>query len=221
MRGLVILGCGNFGQTAYYFFEHDSDYDVKAFVVDAEFQEADAFMGLPVAAFEEVQTRFPPDDHDMFVAVGLRDVNRQRAAKMREAEAKGYRLASYVSSRAVVPADLAVLPNTWIMETAHVHPYVTLGRHTIVWSRTTIGLKSKVGDDCWISGGLIGESVNVGDRTFVGLGATVASFVSVGKANIIGAGALVLKDTNDFEIYRGHGSRPSTVPSTRFNRFNG
>ena len=38
-------------------------------------------------AFEEVQERYPPDDHDLFVAVGLRDVNRQRAAKVLEAEA--------------------------------------------------------------------------------------------------------------------------------------
>jgi sugar O-acyltransferase (sialic acid O-acetyltransferase NeuD family) len=221
IRRLVILGCGNFGQTAHYFFVHDSDYDVSAFAVDAEFLQADSFQGVPVVAFEEVQERFPPDDHDLFVAVGLRDVSRKRAAKGIEAESKGYRLASYVSSRAVVPADLRVLPNTWIMETAHVHPYVTLGRNTIIWGRSTIGLKSSIGDDCWISGGIVGESVVVGERTFIGLGATVASFLSIGKGNVIGAGALILKDTKDFEIYRGHASTPSRVPSTRFTRFNG
>jgi len=221
LRKLVILGCGNFGQTAHYFFVHDSDYEVTAFAVDSKFLKSSSFQGIPVVAFEGVQERFPPDDHDLFVAVGLRDVNRQRAAKLDEAEKKGYRLASYISSRAVVPVDLDLAPNTWIMETAHLHPYVTLGRNTIIWSRSTIGLKTTIGDDCWISGGLVGESVNIGAGTFIGLNATIASFTSVGKSNVIGAGALILKDTKDFEIYRGRGSTPSRVPSTRFGRFNG
>ena len=61
----------------------------------------------------------------------------------------------------------------------------------------------------------------VGNGTFIGLGATIASFLTVGQRNLIGAGAVILKDTNDFEIYRGHASKPSSVPTTRFDSFNG
>jgi sugar O-acyltransferase (sialic acid O-acetyltransferase NeuD family) len=218
---LVILGCGNFGQTAHYFFVHDSEYEVVAFAADAQFLKGRSFQGVPLVAFEEVESRFPPEDHDLFVAVGLRDVNQKRAAKLVEAERKGYRLASYVSSRALVPKEHEVGPNTWIMETAHLHPFVKTGRNVVVWSRSTIGLNSTIGDDCWIAGGLVGESVSVGAGTFIGLGATVASFTSVGRQNVIGAGALILKDTKDNEIYRGAASKPSRVPSTRFGRFNG
>ena len=50
---------------------------------------------------------------------------------------------------------------------------------------------------------------------------TIASFTTVGKRNLIGAGAVILKNTKDFEVYRGHGSAPSRVPSTRFADFNG
>jgi sugar O-acyltransferase (sialic acid O-acetyltransferase NeuD family) len=221
MRRLVILGCGNFGQAVHHFFVHDSDYEVVAFTVDGEFLEASSFLGLPVVPFEEVQDRYPPDDHDVFVAIGLRDINRQRAHKTREAEAKGYRLASYLSSRASVPPDMRLAPNTWIMEGAHVHPYASVGRNVIIWSRSTVGFKSQVEDDCWISAGLLGDTVRLGGVTFVGLGATVASFVTVGKHNVIGAGAVILKDTKDYEVYRGNASTPSRVPSTRFTRFNG
>lgn len=221
MRRMIILGCGNFGQAAHYFFVHDSDYQVVAFTVDRTFMKAASFQGLPVVPFEEAQDRYPPDDHDLFVAVGLRDLNRTRAAKVLEAQGKGYRLASYVSSRAIVPPDLRPEPNTWIMEAAHVHPYVSIGRDTIIWSESAIALKSRIGDHCWIAGGLVGESVVVGDGTFIGIGAMIASFATVGKHNVIGAGAVILKDTKDFEIYRGHRSLPSRVPSTRFSRFNG
>ncbi|MBI4342466.1 MAG: transferase [Candidatus Omnitrophica bacterium] len=221
MRRVIILGCGNFGQTVHHFFVHDSDYEVVGFTVDEQFLETGSFLGLPVVAFEEVQERFPPDDHDLFVAVGLRDLNRQRAAKVKEAEAKGYHLATYISSRATVPPGLELGPNSWIMEASHVHPYASIGRDVIIWSRSTVGFKSRVNDHCWISAGLLGDAVAVGEGTFIGLGATVASFVAVGRHNVIGAGALILKDTKDFQIYRGHGSAPSRVPSTRFAKFNG
>lgn len=221
MRRLIILGCGNFGQAAHYYFVHDSDYEVVGFTVDADFLDAESFLGLPVVAFEEVQERYPPDTHDLFVALGLRDVNRRRAAKLLEAETKGYQAASYVSSRAIVPADLRPGPNTWIMENAHLHPYASIGRNVIIWGRSTVGLKSQIGDHCWISGAIVGESVIVGECTFIGLGAVVASFTTVGRSNVIGAGAVILKNTKDFEIYRGRGSAPSRVPSTRFTKFNG
>ena len=200
---------------------HDSSHDVVAFTVDAEFLDAESFRGLPVVAFEEVEKRYPPDDHDLFVAVGLRDVNRVRAAKLLQAEKKGYRLANYVSSRAMVPAGFQAGPNTWIMEGAHVHPFATLGRNVILWSTSVVGVKSRIGDHCWISGAIVGDSVTVGEGSFLGLGAVLASFTTVGKNNVIGAGAVIVKDTNDFEIYRGPASTPSRVPSTRFSKFNG
>lgn len=221
MRRLVILGCGNFGQAVHHFFVHDSEYEVVAFTVDGQFLEAASFQNLPVVAFEEIEERYPPDDHDLFVAVGLRDINRLRAKKAHEAEARGYRLASYLSSGAIVPPGMRLEPNTWIMEGAHVHPFATVGRNAIIWSRSTVGFKSRVEDDCWLSAGLLGDGVRLGAGTFVGLGATVASFVTVGKHNVIGAGAVILKDTKDYEVYRGNASTPSRVPSTRFTRFNG
>ena len=221
MRPLIILGCGNFAQTAHYYFTRDSDYQVVAFTVDAEFLEQESFLDLPVVPFEEVETRFAPSSHHFFVAMGLREVNRRRAAKLAEAEGKGYRIASYVSSRAIVPAELMAGPNTWIMENAHVHPFATIGRNVIIWGSSAVGVKSRIGDHCWISGAIVGDSVTVGEGTFLGLGSVIASFATVGKHNLIGAGALILKNTGDEQIYPGQPSEASAVPSGRFSRFNG
>ncbi len=221
MKRLVIFGCGNFARVAHYYFQHDSEYTVVAFAVDEAYQEQATFQDLPVVPFETVQDQYSPDAYHIFIALGLRELNNLRAQRISDAGRKGYRLASYVSSGAVVPADLHMAPNVWIMETAHIHPFVELAQGTIIWSRSTIGFGSRIGENCWIAGGLCGESVKVGECTFIGLGATVASFLSVGKGNVIGAGALILKDTGDFEVYKGRHSDKSPVPSTRFGRFNG
>lgn len=216
MKKLVIFGAKGFAELAHYYFSHDSDYSVAAFVVDAPYLRETSYCGLPVVALEEAITRFPPEVYDMFVAIGIHKVNRSRAAKVAEVQAKGYRLAGFVSSRADVAANLVVGPNTMIMERAGIQPFVTIGYDTIIWSSTRIGFRTRIGDHCWIVGPLIGESAAIGDYSFLGLGAIVAPFVAVGAANIIGAGALVLKDSKDFAVYRGQASTPARAPSSRF-----
>jgi sugar O-acyltransferase (sialic acid O-acetyltransferase NeuD family) len=215
MTRLVIFGARGFAELAHYFFTHDSGYKVAAFTVDGTYLQETTFCGLPVVPFEEVTRVFPPSEHDMFVAMGMQKVNRQRAAKVAESGAQGYRLASFLSSRANVPADLELRPNTMIMEYASIHPFVHIGSDTVVWSQTRIAFHTRIGDHCWIVSALFGESVEVGDYSFIGLGATIAPSVRIGASNVIGAGALIVKNTQPDEVYRATASKASRVPSHR------
>lgn len=219
MRKLVIFGVRAFAKIAHFYFERDSDYRVVAFCVDGEYLTEPRFRGIPVVAFEEIEGRFPPDDHDMFVAVGHQKTNTQRQAKVAAAQERGYRLASLVSPKAYVADDLSVGPNSIVMEYAVLQPFVKVGHDSIIWSATGMGFQTEVGDHCWIVSARFGESVVVGDNTFVGLNATIGPKVRIGKANVIGAGALILKDTKDYEVYRGQASRPASVPSYRLPSF--
>jgi sugar O-acyltransferase (sialic acid O-acetyltransferase NeuD family) len=219
MSRIVIFGAGAFAELAHYYFTHDSAYTVAAFTVDGAYLREPTFRGLPVVPYEEVPARFPPEEYGMFVAIGIGRVNRLRAAKVDEVETSGYRLASFVSSRADVAADLEVRPNTMIMERAGIQPFVAIGRDTIVWSASRIGFHTRVGDHCWLTCALFGESVTIGDFTFVGLNATVAPGLTLGRSNVIGAGALILHDTKDDEVYPGTPSVASRVPSHRLRRF--
>ena len=215
MKRIVIFGTKNFAEISHHYFTHDSDYTVSAFTVDSPYVKEATFKGLPVVPFEEVERQFPPAAYDMFVAVGIQGVNMLRSTKVDEAEKKGYRLASFLSSKASVNSDLVLRPNTMIMESVWIHPFVEIGRDSIIWSASRIAFHTRIGDHCWIVSAIFGESVTVGDHSFIGLSATIAPNVSIGKRNIIGAGALILKDTKDFEVYKGHASTPARVPSTR------
>src|SRR4051794_40387181 len=98
MSKLILFGTRAFAELAHYYFTHDSPYSIVAFTVDGIYLQESTYKGLPVVPFEEVHLHFPPDGHDLFVAVGIGKVNRRRAAKVAEAEAKGYRLAGFLSS---------------------------------------------------------------------------------------------------------------------------
>lgn len=216
---LVIFGAKGFAELAHYYFTHDSPYTVVGFTVDAAYLQAATYKGLPVVAFEEVERYFPPIECDLFVAIGYHNLNQTRAQKAIAAAAKGYHLASFLSSKADVAPDLILHPNTAIMERAGIQPLVKIGSNAIVWSGTRIGFRSQLGNDIWIVSATLGESVTVGDRAFIGLNATIAPGVTIGEGNIIGAGALITHSTKAWEIYRGRASRASRVPSFRLRHF--
>jgi sugar O-acyltransferase (sialic acid O-acetyltransferase NeuD family) len=214
-RELIIFGARAFADLARYYFTHDSPYRVVAFCVDAAHLQETTHEGLPVIATEEIVHAFPPDRCDLFVAVGIGRVNMNRAEKMQQLQALGYRLAGFCSSRAHVHPDLVVRPNVMIMEHAILQPFIEVGAGAVIWSGTRIAFRTRVEDYCWLTSGLIGETSVIGEGTFVGLGATIAPFVKVGRQNIIGAGALIMKDTKDYQVFRGPAAEASPVPSTR------
>jgi sugar O-acyltransferase (sialic acid O-acetyltransferase NeuD family) len=216
-KQLIIFGMENFAKITHYYFTNDSKYTVAGFTVDGAYVKENTYLGLPVVPFEDVERHFPPDLYEMFVAVGIRKVNQFRAAKVLQAESKGYRLASYVSSHAIVASDLKLGPNTMIMQ-SNIAPFVEIGRDSIIWVGTAIGMNGRIGEHSWIVAATLGESVVLGDYSFVGLRAIICPFVKVAKRNVIGAGALIGKDTREDSVYKGLHSRPSTVPSYRLGK---
>ena len=100
-RKLVIFGAKQIAEVCAFYFDHDSDYEVVAFTVDGEFLEEGTFAGRPVVASDEIVRTHPPSQHEMFIALSYRQMNQLRTEKYHAAKAMGYRLAQYVSSKAI------------------------------------------------------------------------------------------------------------------------
>jgi sugar O-acyltransferase (sialic acid O-acetyltransferase NeuD family) len=216
MKDLVIFGIGQIGEVIHYYFTQEARRKVAAFSVDAVYRNVDTLFGLPVVAFEELETRYPPDSHELFVAMSFRQVNKAREAKVREVEAKGYTLASHVSPRAVLWSGFKLNPNTIIMENNVIQPFVTIGRNVTLWSGNHVGHHSSIADHCFVaSHAVISGSVHVGEGTFVGVNATIRDNVRIGARNVLGAGTLILSDTPDNAVFIGAATEMSRVPSNR------
>ena len=216
MKRVLIFGTGQIGQVAHYYFSEDSDYDVVGFTVDSAFIEQGGGIALPVAPFEEVEKRFPPDQCDMFVAMGYGKLNRLREAKLREARAKGYGIAHYVSSRACVWRGFEPKDNMFLLENNTVQPFVTIGENTTLWSGNHIGHHATIGANVFIaSHAVISGSVTIGDNSFIGVNATVADNLDVGARCVVGAGALLLRDAADDSVFPAAATEKSKVTSDR------
>ncbi len=75
MKDLVIFGTGPIAELAAFYFQEDTDRRVAGFTVDAAYRQEETFLGLPLVAFESVESQFPPADFDLFVALAYTGLN--------------------------------------------------------------------------------------------------------------------------------------------------
>lgn len=208
MTKIVIFGTGSFAELAHFYFTHDSEHEVAGFSVTRDQLGATAFCGLPVVSFDEVERHFPPQSHQMFVAVGYRRVNRVRAGKFHEALAKGYTLATYVSSRCS-NWSTRIGRNCFVFEDNTIQPFVTIGDDVILWSGNHVGHHTTIGDHCFLASHVVVSGhCRIGPYCFLGVNATIRDSLTLGEATVVGAGALVMKSTEPRQVFLGERTRP-------------
>lgn len=216
MSELIIFGCGQIAEVIHYYLTQEGGHQIAAFTVDAERMERTSLFGLPVVPFETVQNDFPPERFGIFVAIGYGRLNAPRAAKLAEAEAKGYRAIGHISPRAVTPAGFVAPPNSFVMEHNTLQPFASIGRNTILWSGNHVGHHSHIGDNCFIASHVVvSGGVRVGDNSFIGVNATLRDNITVGSHCVIGAGALIMADAADYSVYPGQATEAARIRSDR------
>jgi len=218
-KPLVIFGSGDIAQLAHYYFRTDSNYEVVAFTVDSAYMTEADFCGLPVVSFEEGAQKYNPAEHELFVALSYSKLNAVRKEKYLAARELGYRLASFVSSRATVLNDGRIGDNCFILEDSTIQPFVTIGNNVTLWSGNHIGHHSTVRDHCFIAPHVaVSGGVEIGEQCFIGVNATLRDHIKVGERCVIGAGALLLADAEPEGVYIGTATERAKVPSTKLRR---
>lgn len=215
-KPIVVFGTGDIAELAHFYFARDSEIDVAAFTVDGEFLREGQFCGRPVVAFEDVASAYPPDRFDCFVALSYAKLNAVRKQKYLAAKAVGYRLVSYVSSRATVLNEGRIGDNCFILEDNTVQPFVTIGNNVSLWSGNHIGHHTVIGDHCFLASHVVvSGGVVIGEQCFVGVNATLRDHIRIGDRCVVGAGALLLADAEPEGVYLGPATPRSKVPSSR------
>ena len=211
-RKLVLFGDSAFAEIAREYFDHDSPYEVVAFTVTSEYLREPVKDGLPVVPFERVAELYPPDEHDLHIALVYNQLNRPRMTFYAAAKALGYTLANYVSSRAFVWRNVTMGDNVFIFEDNTVQPFVTLGSNLVLWSGNHIGHHSTLRDHSFISSHVvISGFCDIGSSCFFGVNSTVGNNVTIGADCLVGSGALVVKDVPAGSVLKGAMTRPEEI----------
>lgn len=206
---LIIIGDGETAEIAYEYFTHDSSFEVVGFAVESAYKKRDEFFDLPVVAFEEIEKHFSPAEHQAFAAISYTQLNRVRARIFQAVKAKGYRCASYVSSRAFVWHNVEIGENCFIFENNVIQYKVKIGDNVVLWSGNHIGHQTVIEDNVFISSHVVVSGYcEVGANSFLGVNSSIANDVKIAPDNIIAMGAVIHKNTEPRKIYKGNPGKP-------------
>jgi len=201
-KQLVIFGAGALARLAYSYFVRDTKYEIVACTVHGEHLASAQLHGLPTIPFEELARSHGPTECSLFVAVGYKRVNRDRARIFHECSELGYYLPTLVSARAHCWADLKIGRNCFVFDAVVIEPNVEIGDDVIVWSGSQISHDTSIGDHAFLGpNAVVLGNASIGARSFIGGNATVRNGVSVAEDCVVGAGALIKKDTAPGEVY--------------------
>jgi sugar O-acyltransferase (sialic acid O-acetyltransferase NeuD family) len=216
-KKLIIFGIGKIAESASYFFERDSEYNICAYIVDDLFAKLGLFLKKQVIPISEVEEKFSSAEYTVFVAVGYQGMNQLRSSKVEFFSKKGYRFANYISP--TVKGNFTIGDNSIIMDGAVIQPCVKIGNNVFVWGGAMIGHHAIINDNCYLSGGcLIGGIAQIGENTFVGLGAMVGHEIIIGKKCMLGAGTLTCKSIDDGTVLIAPNTESHRLNSDQFTR---
>jgi len=214
---LILIGDSAFAEVAYEYFTHDSEYEVVAFAVEAAHRVRDELFGLPVIDVEDMEATYAPEEHSVYVATVYTQLNRLRTRLMEIAKSKGYALASYISSRAFVWDNVSLGEHCFIFEDNTVQPFVAIGDNVVIWSGNHIGHHSLIKSHCFISSQVVLSGFcEVGEYSFLGVNATVANNITIGKDCWVGPGALIVKNTEPQSFYKASPAEPARITTHRY-----
>jgi sugar O-acyltransferase (sialic acid O-acetyltransferase NeuD family) len=202
---------------AYECFTHDSEYEVVGFAVESAYLLKHNLFGLPIVALEQIEEHFKQSDVEFYAALVYSQLNRLRTRLYKEAKNKGYRPASYISSRAFVWHNAQLGEHCFIFENNTLQPFVKIGHNVVMWSGNHIGHHSVVQDNCFISSHVvISGFCNIGQNTFIGVNASLANNIAIGEDNCIGIGLTIVNHTDSNQLYKGEQPVSAKVSAKRF-----
>lgn len=200
---VIIFGCGNIAELAFYYLRDDSDHQIVAFTQHQSFIKEETFMDLPVVAYESIQEIYPPEEYYLFAPFSATNLNKLRKNIYNEGKNKGYNFISYISSKALCfSKDIG--ENCFILENNVIQYRVKIGNNCILWSGNHIGHHSVIKDHVFITSHVVISGMCViGDYSYLGVNCCLRDNLIISPNTIIGMGTCLTKNTETYKIYIG------------------
>ena len=202
MKKVIIFGTGGFAKIIYLYLQKDPSFNIIAFTANEQTIKEKTLYDLPIIPFETIEEKYSPNEHEMFIALGYTDMNRKRAKFFKEAKDKGFKLISYVHPSTIVNDEFQMGENCFIFENNVIQPFVKLEDNIIIWTGNVISHHTTIMSHCFIvSHVAIAGNTVIEPYCFIGINATIRNSIRIAKDCIIGAGTVILKNTNEKEVY--------------------
>ena len=155
-------------------------------------------MGFPIIGTSTDIERLNDGSTDFIIGIGNNAIRKMIAEKY------NVNWVSIVHPSAQIAFNTEIGKGTAIMANAVVNVCATVGEHCIINTGAIVEHDNVIENYVHISpNAALGGSVNVGTLTHIGIGVTVKNNVDICSGCTIGAGAVVVKNTNEPGTYVG------------------
>ncbi len=212
IKKLLIFGTGTLGELAGYYFRSDTTYELQGYVDDAEFAGNKLhFSGKPVWSWEDACARYSTEDIEYFVAIGYRKTNTIRQNRYEQIKKAGYRLTSYVSSKATVLTE-NIGDNCFILENNVLQPYSVIGNNVTMWSGNHLGHHSVIENNVFITSHVvISGKCRIGVNSFLGVNSCLHDGVTIGERSVVGAGSIITESCEPRSVFQPIRTLPRVI----------
>lgn len=209
MKKVLLAGNAITAEILSTYLRRDARYEVAGFTVDDEFVTEGGVDGYRTVGLSEAINAFSSDTYRVIMAMGYGELNRSRETMFGRLKAMGYGIETYIHPNARVFTDRPVGEGSVVLPGAVIEPHARVGANTMVWSNVTLAHHSSVDDHCWVAAGtVVSGQAKVLRNTFLGVSSTVVNAVTVGEFNIVGASALISRDTKPHSVHLARSAEP-------------
>jgi len=222
MKKILLAGNSVAAEIIVGYLRQDARYQVLACVVDDEYVNSGGIEGLPSMGLSQLEVNYPADGVSFMMAMGYNDLNRSREKMFNKLKCMGYTIETYVHPDARVYSEYPLGEGAVICSGAIIEPKAKVGANTLIWAGVVLAHHSIVGDHCWVAANSVISGQAVVERnTFIGVSVTVVNKVTVGEYNIIGAAALITKDTKPGSVHLARSGEPLRYSAEDYIKFFG
>lgn len=202
MKKTIIVGTGSFAELMCAYIREFTDWEIEAFSADRVYAEREPeFSSLPVIPFDELPSRFTPEEYELFLAVGYSMMNDIRKRFFLKGKEMGYHIASFIHPSAVIFPNVSIGEGNIILERFVAEPNCTIGDGNLIWLSATLAHDSTIGSFNTLSVDMkTAGFVKIGSNCFLGVGSVITDHVTVADYTLLGAGAFLKKDSKPYDV---------------------
>lgn len=203
MKDVVIVGASGHGKVVADIVLKSGD---KVFgFLDDNPKVGNFFCGFPVLGSTDDWIKV--QEKSFIIAIGNPEIREALSQKIR---AEFY--TAIHPSAQISLLDIHIEEGTTIMANAVINSGAYVGRHCIINSAAVVEHDNHISDFVHISvGAKVAGTVNIGARTWIGMGACINNNLSICSDCMVGAGAVVVKSIERSGIYTGIPAKMKSV----------
>lgn len=204
IHDIVLIGGGGHCKSVIDVILSGGSYRIKGILDNAALPGTE-ILGVPIIGGDENIDRLISEGVSFHVSLGIVNPKSPRAELCDILIKKKAILPIIISSNAYVSPFSSIGPGSIIMHRAVVNAGVAIGANCIINTAAVVEHDSSIGNDCHISTGAhVNGNCVVESGSFIGSNATLIHGIRIGAHNLIGAGSVVLRDTEEESLYAGN-----------------